>query len=175
MLSCHTLRSCSPLKKVLNKLADGYQDYYNTYKMHTIVKCHRGAGQLSDNSDNTPRKEKPVVDPSVEVQQDTDSVDTDDFEGLVHNNPNTLHAITRTLDDICHCIHVEERKPKESLHCIEQKLQQLSISVNASVPPEPLRTYESIIQTLYVQPKNKQTSHHYYRMYQCSLDKILHY
>ena len=87
---------------------------------------------------NMPRKEQPVVDTNVEIQQNPHSEDSNQFEDLECNNPDRLHVITRELDDLCHHIHAEEREPMESLHCIEWELQQLSISHNASAPPEPL-------------------------------------
>ena len=48
MSSCHNLRSCSPLKTVLNSLGDTYQAYWNTYKTHAMATHHRGSGQPLD-------------------------------------------------------------------------------------------------------------------------------
>ena len=90
-----------------------------------MATCHRGSGQPLDEVTNMPRKEQPVVDTNVELQEDPHSKDADQFEDLEH--------------DLCHHIHAEEREPTESLHCIESELQGLSISLNASAPTEPLK------------------------------------
>ena len=83
-----------------------------------------------DRVTNTPRDEQPDVDTDVELQQDFQPEDTDQFENLEHNNPNRLHVITREFDDLCQRIQTEEGWPTESLHHIEQELQLLSISLN---------------------------------------------
>ena len=51
--------------------------------------------------------------------QDFHPADTDHFEYLEHNNPATLTAITRKLDDLCQHVQAEERQPLEALHHIE--------------------------------------------------------
>ena len=84
-----------------------------------------------------PREEQPVADTDVEVQQDFHPEDTDQFEDLEHNSPNRLHVITREFDDLCWRFQAEV-KPTEFLHCTEQELQQLSISLNLPTQTEPL-------------------------------------
>ena len=69
--------------------------------------------------------------------QDFHHEDTDDFENVEHENPR-LAAITRELDDLHQKIQAEVGQPAESLHCIEWESQQLSITLHASAPPEPL-------------------------------------
>ena len=54
-----------------------------------------GSGQPSDKFTNMPRKDQPVVDTNVELQQDPHSEDADQFNDLEYNNPNKLHVITR--------------------------------------------------------------------------------
>ena len=53
MSAWHNLRSCSPLKTVLNQLGDIYQAYCNTYKTNAMATCHGGAG-LSLDREATP-------------------------------------------------------------------------------------------------------------------------
>ena len=119
MSAHHNLRLCSPLKTLLGKLGDSYLVYCNTYKTHSMATHHIGSGQPSDKVTDTPRKDKPVVDTNVELQQVTHSMDADHFEYLEHNNPDRLYIITRELDNLHHCIHAEEREPMVSFPCIE--------------------------------------------------------
>ena len=84
MSACHNLRSCSPLKTVLNRLGDTYQAYCNSYKTHAIVIHHRCTGQPLDTDDNPARN-------------DTAIDNANDFENIEHVHPARLAAITRDL------------------------------------------------------------------------------
>ena len=137
MSTCQNLRSCSPLKTVLGRLGDTYQAYCNTYKTHSMATPHGGSGQPFDRVTDMPREEQPVIDTNVDLQQDFYPEDTDQFENIEHNNPNRLHVITRELD-LHQRIQAEEGSPVESLHHIEQELQQLSISLNLPIHTKPL-------------------------------------
>ena len=74
----------------------------------------------------------------LKVQQDFHPEDTAPFEDVEHTNPTRLTVITRELDDLHQRIQAEEGQPTESLHHIEQELQQLSISLNLPTHTEPL-------------------------------------
>ena len=44
-MSAHRrLWTCSPIKKILNKIGDSYQTYINYYKTHTMATHYRGIG-----------------------------------------------------------------------------------------------------------------------------------
>ena len=58
---------------------------------------HGGSGQPLDRDANMTRK-----DIDVDIPQDFHHEDTDDFENIKHENPTSLAAITRELDDLCH-------------------------------------------------------------------------
>ena len=45
MSAHHRLRTGSALKKVLNKLGDSYQTYFNTYKTHIMATHYGGTSQ----------------------------------------------------------------------------------------------------------------------------------
>ena len=120
MSACHNLRSCLPLKTVLGRIGDAYQDYCNTYKTHAMTSHHGGSGQPLDRDTNMTREEQPVVDTNVEVQQGFHTEDTAQFEVLEHNNPARLTAITRESDDLCQRIQAEEVQPTEPLHHIKK-------------------------------------------------------
>ena len=90
MSACHNPRSHSPLKTVLGKLGDSYQTYVNTYKTHTIVTYHKGAGQPSDRDPNLPEQGTDI--PSDHLE------DMDNFENVEQENHTTLKSLTRNLD-----------------------------------------------------------------------------
>ena len=62
-----------------------------------MVTHHGGSGQPLDRDANMTRK-----DIDVDIPQDFHHEDTDDFENVEHENPTSLAAITRELDDLCH-------------------------------------------------------------------------
>ena len=64
--------------------------------------------------------------------------DTNDFENVEQENHTNLAVLTRELDDFHHRVQAGEGQPTEALHCIECKLQRLSIALHPSTPPEPL-------------------------------------
>ena len=99
---------------VLNKLGDAYQAYSNTYKTHTMATHHGGSGQLLDRDANMTRK-----DIDVDIPQDFHHEDKDDFENIEHENPTSLAAITRDLDDLHYQVQAGEGHPAEALHHIE--------------------------------------------------------
>ena len=133
MSACHNLRSCSPLKTVLNRLEDTYQAYCNTYKTHAMATYLGGSGQPLDRDATMTEK-----DADVDIWQDFHHEDTDDFENAEQENHTSLAATTRELDDLCHWLQAGEGQPKEDLHHIECKLQRLSIALSPSAPLEPL-------------------------------------
>ena len=118
MSACHNLRSCFPLKTVLNRLGNTYKAYCNAYKTHAMATHHGSSGQPVDRDANMTR-----CDTDVEVPWDLHHEDTNDFENIEHENPIKLAAVTRELDILCQRIQAEEWQPTESLHCIEWDLQ----------------------------------------------------
>ena len=74
----------------------------------------------------------------VDIPQDFHHEDTDNFENIEDENPTSLAAITRQLDDLHHQIQAGEGQPMEALHHIECKLQRLSIALHPLAPLEPL-------------------------------------
>ena len=87
MSACCNLRLNSPLKTVLNKLGDPYQTYINTYKTHTMVSHHRGAGQPFDR-DPTPHEQ------GTDIPSDPHHEDMDNFENVEHETHTTLKVLT---------------------------------------------------------------------------------
>ena len=117
MSACHNLRSCSPLKTVLNRLGDTYQAYCNTYKTHTMATCHGGSGQPLDR-DATPNGK----DTDVNTLHNYHHEDTGNFENVEQENHTNLAALTRELDDLHHRVQAGEGQTMEALYHIEHEL-----------------------------------------------------
>ena len=131
MSACCTLRTCSPLKTVFNKLGDTYQAYCNTYETHAMTTCHGGAGQPLDRDATLHGK-------YTDIPNDYHHEDMDNFEKTEQENYTNLATLTWELDDLCHRFQTGECQPTEALHHIECKLQRLSIVLHPSALPEPL-------------------------------------
>ena len=116
---------------VLNKLGDTYQAYCNTCITHTIATCHRGAGKPLDRDATLHGKD-------TDILNDYYHEDMDNFENTEQENHTSLATLTWELDDLCNRFQAGEGQPAEALHCIEHKLQRLSIALHPSAPPKPL-------------------------------------
>ena len=128
--SLPSLRSCSPLKSVLNKIGDSYQMYCNTYKSHAMATHHGGSGQPLDRDPNPLGQNTDI--PSNYLE------DMDNFKNMEHENHSTLKALTRNLDDLQHRVENTEGQPMEAIHHLECELHRLSLTFQTSAPPEPL-------------------------------------
>ena len=97
-----------------------------------MVTHHRGMGQPLDR-DDTPHGEES----EVNTPHDYHHEDTVDFETIEQEHHTHLANITWELDDLCHRVQAGEGQPAESIHCIECKLQRLSIMLHLSALPDP--------------------------------------
>ena len=113
MSACHNLRSCSPLKTMLNRLGDSYQAYCNTYKTHTMAAHHRGSGQPLERDVTLTG-----MDTDVNIPHDYQHEGMNDFENIEQENHTNLAASTRKLDDLCQRVQAGEGQPVEALHHI---------------------------------------------------------
>ena len=125
MSAHHNLRSWFPLKTMLTRLGNFYKTYCNIYKTNTMATYHGGIGQLTDR--DIPAHK--TTDAEIEHAQEFHHVNTNDFEESEPNNPTRLTLITRELDDLCQHVLAGEGQPVEALHCIECKIQRLSIAL----------------------------------------------
>ena len=98
-----------------------------------MATCHEGPGQPLDR-DDTPHE----IDTEVNIPHDYHHEDTGDFETIEQENQTKLANLTWELDDLCHRVQAGESQPMETLHCIECKLQKLSIALCPSAPLKPL-------------------------------------
>ena len=89
--------------------------------------------------DNLDRNATPNgKDTNDDIQNNYHHEDTGNFEPRGQENHVNLANLTWELDDLCHRIQAREDQPAEALHCLEQKLQRLSIALHPSAPPDPL-------------------------------------
>ena len=93
MSACCSLRSCSPLKKVLNKLGDPYHTYVHTYKTHMMATCHGGTGQPLERN-LSPQEQ------DIDTPNDYQHEDIDDFENVEIENYTQLNYLTKALDHL---------------------------------------------------------------------------
>ena len=106
MLTCH--QSHSPIKKLLNKL-DSIHSYINYHKTHAMATCFGGVGDAPvENHKN----------------QETDNVSEDESqdEDLVRQ------LLTKTAN-IKQFVEDKYNEPKEAIHKIEQRLNNLTLAL----------------------------------------------
>ena len=119
-MSAHcSLRSHSPLKKVLNKLGGSCQTYINTYKTHMMATCHGGTGKPLERDPNTQEQD---IDTPIDYQHE----DINDFENVETENHNQLNDLTKALDHLQIKVDTAEGQPTEAINCLECKLHGLS-------------------------------------------------
>ena len=92
MSAQHNFRTCSPLKKVLNKTEDSYQTYINAYKTHAMATCHGGTGKPSE-EDSDPQENDVAIHNEYQA-------DVDDFENLELNHHARLRDLTNEIDHL---------------------------------------------------------------------------
>ena len=147
---CNT-RLHSPLKTVLRKIRDQYQAYCTTCKTHAMATCHGGTGcplnrglyGLTENPEH--------------ADIDNDSTHSSDAtvalggpeavghpEGQVHSDQDRLAVLTREINDLCQRVAVEGQ-PAETLDCIQQELQNLSIAIHQPQPPAPTEPFREVL------------------------------
>ena len=96
-----------------------------------MATCHGGTGQPLDRDATLHAKD-------TDIQNDYLHEDMDNFENAEQENDTYLATLTLQLDDLCHRFQAGEGQPAEVLHCIECKLQRLSIALCSSALLEPL-------------------------------------
>ena len=79
MSAHHSLRSCSPLKTVFEKLGDTYQAYCNTYKTHAMATHYEELGQPLDRDIDVTGEVYENTDTDIENTQDFHPLNTDHF------------------------------------------------------------------------------------------------
>ena len=124
MSSCHSLRSHSPLKKVLTKLK-------NSYQTHTVATYHRGTGQPLEKDPN-------AQDQDIDIPSDYQHGDTDDFENVENEYHTCLRDLTNKVNHLQHKVEATKGQSTEAINCLECELHRLSLALCPSALPEPL-------------------------------------
>ena len=123
MSTCHSLRSCSSLKKVLTKLENSYQTYINTYKTNTMATCHGGTGSPLEKDPNP-------LDQDIDIPNDYQNENIDDFENVGDENHTQLTDMTNEVDHLQHKIKVTKGQPTKAINCLECELHRLSLALH---------------------------------------------
>ena len=139
MSACHSLRPCSMLKKVLNKLEDSYKTYVNTYKTHAMATHHGHAmathhGGTGQSLERDPKPQEQDID----IPNDYQHEEMNDFEKLENENQTQLRDLAKELDHLQHKVEGVEGQPTEAINYIECELHRLSLALHPSVPTEPI-------------------------------------
>ena len=152
MSACRNTRSHSPLKTVLGKIGDWYQAYCTTYKIHTMATHHRHAGCPLN------RGLEILTDDTEHVNIDNDSTNSSDAtvalkdpEAIGHpkdpayENQDRLTALTREINNLHQRVAAGEGQPADTLDCIQQELQNLSIAIHQPQPPAPAEPFREVL------------------------------
>ena len=144
----------SPVKTMFGKIRDKYQAYCTMYKRHAMATCHRGRGCPLDRDINL------HVEDSETTGLDNDNESTHGLDTTValggpeaeghpsdpiNSNQAKLMALMREINDLCQWVEAGKGQPGESLDCIEEELQNLSLSLHPPPSPIPMWPFREVI------------------------------
>ena len=109
MLACQRLQTHSPIKKLFHKLENSIQTYINYHKTHTMATHYGGMGDAS--------MENP----------ETEDVDSDSQEN--YQEENIVQQLTHEMEQLRQTIEDKDNDPRNAIHQLEQKLNQLTITL----------------------------------------------
>ena len=66
-------------------------------------------------------------------------------ENPVHNDQERLTVLTRKINDLHQRVAAGEGQPAETLDCMQQELQNLSIAIHQSQPPAPTEPFGEVL------------------------------
>ena len=118
MLTRLRLQTCSPIKKLFHKLESSIQTYINYCKSHTMATTYSGMG-----------------DTSMENPESQD-VDSDSQENYQEENIISLQPLTHKMEELRQTVEDKDSDPRDAIHQLEQKLNQLTITLQP--PSEPI-------------------------------------
>ena len=116
MLTRQRLWTCSPIKKLFHKLENSIQTYINYHKTHAMATHYSGMGDTS--------MENP----------ETQDVDSDSQEN--YQEENIIQQLTCKMEQLRQTIEDKDNDPRDAIHQLEQKLNQLTITLHP--PSEPI-------------------------------------
>ena len=127
MSACQRLCSCSPIKKILNKIRDSCQTYINYYKTYAMTTCH---GRIGDTSMNNSKHH--------DMDANNYQADINDLENIEHNHQAGLRDLTRKIEQLWQTIEANDNDPMDAISHLECKLNQLTITLHPPMPVEPI-------------------------------------
>ena len=130
MSACQRLQTCSPIKKILNKIGDSCQTYINYYKTHTIASYYRGIGNTSVNN-----SEPQDIDADI---QDNYQGDINDLENIEPDHQAGLKDLPHEIQQLRQTIKDNDNDPMDSISHLEHKLNQLALTLCMPMPAEPI-------------------------------------
>ena len=129
MSAHHSFYTCSPLKKVLNKIEDSYQTYVNSYKTHAMA-THGGTGKPSE-KDSDPQENNVATHNEYQA-------DVNNFENIEPNHHARLRDLTNEIDYLQQKVKANETQPTDAISNLKCILNRLALTLCMSAPPGPL-------------------------------------
>ena len=116
MLTCQRLWTHSPIKKLFHKLENSIQTYINYHKTYAMATHYSGMGDTSMENPKT---------------QDVDSDSQENYQ-----EENIIQQLTCKMEWLRQTIEDKDNDPKGAIHQLEQKLNQLTVTL--CPPSEPI-------------------------------------
>ena len=86
--------------------------------------------------DNIIERDPNSQDQDIDIPNDYQCEDIDDFENVENENHTQLRDLTTKVDHLQHKIEVTEGQPTEAINCLECELCRLSLALHPSALPE---------------------------------------
>ena len=131
----------SPIMKLLDKLGAFCKTYINFHKTHTMA---TGYGGIGDTSINNPESHDMDTDSQDNYQEDINVL-----ENMEPNHPAGLKHLTCKIEQLRQTIKDNDNDPLDAVHHLEQKLNQLPITLYPPMEPiwEVLNKYTNTLCT----------------------------
>ena len=141
-MSAHPkLQNHSPIKKLLDKLRNSCQAYINFHKTHAVATRYGGIGVTSMNNPDS-------QDMDADIQNNYQE-DTNDLENVEPYHQAGLKHLTCEIEQLRHTIKASNNDPMDAINHLEQKCNQLAITLCPPVEPigEVLNKYTNTLCT----------------------------
>ena len=115
MLTCQRLGTCSPIKRLFNKLENTIQTYINHHKTHAMATHFGGVGNNSMENLET---------------QDIDNASKDKFQ-----DENIIQKLLCKTEHLKQVIEDRDNDPREAISALEQRLNRLTLTLCCSDIP----------------------------------------
>ena len=110
------MRTHIPIKELFHKLENSIQTYINYHKTHAMATRYSGMGDTSMEN------------------LETQDIDSDSQEN--YQEENIIQKLTREMEQLRQTIEDKDNDPRDAIHQLEQKLNQLTITLHP--PSEPI-------------------------------------